>query len=252
LSESVSHKVPFHRDLDRRRTAEFIAFADVLIIGIVLVTVLIMAGDPRKLLGFPWTIVTVGIGILVFRMVFLLWLSGGIVSLVGFIGKIANEVWKWLAGVIVDSYVPSQWQWVARFERGSTDVIDRHLTTWFFLLVLGILAQMVIVAGAGGMAHSPFREILVATFILGQFRSPTAKAIWSLFFFGIGAAIVTQILYSLVRNYLYDSIEWPGGSYIAPLLLVGFFSTVVMYTTFVAEEQKRGRSSGPDAEMASG
>ena len=204
---------------------------------VVVLTAYFKAGSWSGLGDFPWQIVMVGAGILFFRMVCLMSLSGTLRSLTASVFTAANALYNFFYRSVTDQPAP-EWRFVQVMGAKSGGPLRRTDKSWYFLLVLGILAMVIIVAGSGGVADSPFRDILVATFILGQFRAPTSKGIWALFGFGLLSVGAAHILFLVLENIdplPFDSIHFRVEFYIAPGLLVGFISTMVYWLTFKAQ-----------------
>jgi hypothetical protein len=95
-----------------------------------------------------------------------------------------------------------------------------------------MLAQLVIVAASGGVVESSYTEILIATFILGQIRSPTGKTVWTMFLLGVIAAVGAQLLSGKLRHIdknAYDQNTYGIIAHGLPLLFVGMISPIVSY-----------------------
>jgi hypothetical protein len=230
------------RSLDRIRTADFICFMDVLTVIVVVLTAYFKAGGWSELGLFPWNVVIVGVVALFFRMLLLSTLSGTMIKLIGGVLSNLNSIYNTFTTSVTDSEDQRMWPFANALKSDPPSWLRSTDASWYSLIVLGVFALIMIVAGSGGVADSPFRDILVATFILGQFRAPTAKGIWALFGFGILAAAATEVLYASLRHahtFGLAHLSFPGSYYIAPSLLVGLVSTLVYYLTFINEAKRR-------------
>jgi hypothetical protein len=204
---------------------------------VILATAYLKAGSARTLVQFPWSFVTVGAATLAVRMLFLLVMTGTIWRVAAAVVSVAPALANGLGKAISDEddYVKWEPAVIAKARARARNRIKDHKLLWFGSLVVGVLALMTAVAGSGGMADSPFRDLLVATFILGQFRSPSDNAIWALFYLGIAAATGAHVEYIGLHHLnpsAYDAIDFYGVSYIAPGVLVAFMSTLVYWITF--------------------
>ncbi len=230
------------RSLDRIRTADFICFMDVLTVVVVVATAYYKAGGWSELGQFPWYIVVAGSACLLIRMLVLSALSGSMLKLIGGTLANVNSIYNTFTTAVTDDDDQRSWALAEALKARSSSLLRRANAAWYSLITLGVVALIVIVAGSGGVANSPFRDILVATFILGQFRAPTAKGIWALFGFGILAAASSDIAYILLRQVnapVLEHVTFSGAYYIAPGLLVGLVSTLVYYLTFMNEAKRR-------------
>lgn len=238
----------FRRSLDRKRTAQFIAVSDLAIFLVVIGTVFVGYGGLGTLAVFPWSVVAGGSVALLLRMFLLLLLVGAVQQIVGATFQGIRASYTWIVDTIGDGKISiDRWEWADRLARDDHSTIDHHLAWWAFLVGFGIVAQMVIVAGSGGMATSPFAQFLITTFVLGQFRSPTGRAIWALFFSGIACAALAHVLYIILHHFNpadFDSLQFSGTSLIAPGILVAFVSTLVYWVTFRTEAASILEGSG--------
>lgn len=228
----LSAKNKKRRSLNRRRTADFIWQMDALTIVVVVFTAHAKARSWNELGSFPWSIMMVGVSVLFVRMSLLMILSGSGYQMVS---NIANFV-----GQSMTDKPDFRFQWSA----GARPLAERKggplskpTFLWFFLIALG-MAALVAIAGSSGGFSSPFWEILLATFIIGQFRAPTGKGIWSLCWFGLLAAVAAPAVYQLLYNANPKSfavMHFDIYYYIASIVLVLFVSTLVSYVTFITE-----------------
>ncbi|MDP9001212.1 MAG: hypothetical protein M3O46_14010, partial [Myxococcota bacterium] len=118
------------------------------------------------------------------------------------------------------------------------------------LLALGFLALMGLVVGTGGMVESPFRDVLVATFILGQFRAPTDLGIWVLFALGVATALTTHVVFLWLRHEngtAFAAVDFPARYHVAPGLIVALVTTIIYSKTFSAERETGASESEPQA-----
>ncbi|MFD0000210.1 hypothetical protein [Nocardia sp. NPDC127526] len=216
----------------RRRTGILIVVADFFVVATV-----VGCEWPIFLHVGPWTfpvfVVTTGIAIQLIRMVLLLFMTGTVRELRHFLDlAMQGEDDKASASAARQATPPST-GWI----NSLAGYLDDHTGVWYSLLGLGFLAQALIVAGSGGMNRSPFTGILVATFVLGQFRAGNHRAIWALFLTGFGVSIATSALYLALINVdqtrynLATDFAWPLRP--IPLFLVAGMST------YVAASQKR-------------
>jgi len=215
---------------------------DALTVIVVVLTAYFKAGDWSKLGRFPWNVVIVGVIALFVRMLALSILSGTMLRLVGGVLSNLNTIVNTFTTSVTDADDQRAWPFANRLKASRRDRLRGADVSWYCLIALGVAALIVMVAGSGGVRDSPFRDILVATFILGQFRAPTAKGIWALFGFGVLAATATEALYSSLRHdhrFGLAHLTFPGSYYIAPGLLVGLVSTLVYYLTFMNEAKRR-------------
>jgi hypothetical protein len=206
---------------------------DALTIVVVVFTSYAKVGGWSDLGRFPWWIMMVGAGILFARMTLLMVLNG-----TGY--QIVSNVANFVGRSITDN-PDFRFQWSAApqpLSERKGGPLDKPTFTWFFLIVIGILAMVTIVGSSGGITSSPFWEILLATFIIGQFRVPTGMGIWALFWFGIPASAAAQVMYQLLSSAdrrPFAMMHFKTAYYVAPLLLVLFISTLVSYVTFSTE-----------------
>ncbi len=224
---------------DRLRTADFIAEMDILTILVVFITAYLKTPSAAALVEFPWWTVMLGVAMLFVRMTLLLALNGSWRKLLAGVLVAVNGVVNYTFGSVTDTDEPP-WEVVQRLKTKTGGPLRRAHFTWYCLLSLGILALILIIGGSGGVSGSPFWEIFVATFILGQFRAPTIRGIWALFGFGLLSASAAQALYLGLHHAdprPFDTIHFGVASYIAPGLLVGFISTLVYWLTRRRESQ---------------
>jgi hypothetical protein len=249
-SSRVSHDGRYRRPLDRGRTADFVALTDLLTCLVVGMTVVTRASGPSELKELPWAAVEVCLAVLALRMLIFLSLSGSMRLLLGEMVAAANGVSSWFVQSVSDTSESSEWQLTSRLRRSRVSSIERHSAIWYLMLSLGMLALMAIVASSGGLSDSPFRDILITTFILGQFRSPTKRAVLALFAFGVGGGILTQVLAGALLSHdptAFGKSNFEGLAWVAPLLIAASLSTLVYLITFESEERRRLGTSGGDA-----
>jgi hypothetical protein len=210
---------------------------------IIVVTARVARGSFGGFAEFPWTFLAAGTAALFLRFLLLLGLTGGYQVIAAALGNFAWATYNWFCGIVTKEYKPPKWEWPTRLASRPSSLIYRADKQWFSLLVLGIVAQLVIVGASGGMAASPFAQLLIATFILGEFRSPTSAAIWWLFAFGIAAAFTAHAVFlglERVDPSAWKDVAFPARYFIAPGVLVSFASTAVYWVTFMAEASRAG------------
>jgi hypothetical protein len=215
---------------------------DVLTVIVVVSTAYFKAGGWSELGQFPWYVVIAGSVTLFLRMLILSALSGSMLTLIGGTLSIVNSIFNRFSSSVTDDADQDRWRLAEFLRSDPPSWLRKANRAWYCLIILGIFALIVIVAGSGGVANSPFRDILIATFILGQFRAPTARGIWGLFGFGILAAASADALYiylSHTHSSAFMNLDFAGVYYIAPGLLVGLVSTLVYYLTFINEAKRR-------------
>lgn len=237
------HRGSLRRPIDRRRTADFIATADLFTVAIVVGTAASKVPAAGDLKVFPWSLMLASAAALFVRMLLLLFLTGSLRLIMGhaigliprFLTVVAGMVSGDDDGDTAPTAQPVSWGLVEKLTAGRRNRIRYESVLWYTLLGVGILAMVILVGASGGMANSPFRDLLIATFILGQFRSPTDKAIWTLFGLGLVAATSAHVLYILLQRAhpeAFSSLRFFGVSHIAPGFLVAFTSTLVYWLTF--------------------
>lgn len=216
------------RDLDRRYTANFMAIADVAIAVTSWVT--ITSTDTLFRSGPSSMIAVASIVVLFVHAAALILFGGFLLSII--VGMIAFG-----SGAAGDDGM--------RLYRASSFrlVVEKHLgrlpsfsnNVWYLIVGIGILPQVTLVIVTGGMDKSPFAQILMATFVLGQFRASTGKAIWALFGMGVVVALLTHVAYLTMLKYWPNSIyqtTYQARYFIVPGLIVAFASTLVFWVTF--------------------
>jgi hypothetical protein len=85
-------------------------------------------------------------------------------------------------------------------ERRLEERLD-HNTGAYYGCIATILASLgATVVFTGGAARSPFAQILVGTFILGQVLSPNRKNVWFLFYIATGTVIGCHAIYEALSR----------------------------------------------------
>lgn len=216
------------RKLDRRYTANFMAIADV---AIAITSWVTIASTDTLISWSPSSIIALlSIAILVVHAATLFLFGGFLLSVL--VGMIAIG-----SGAAGDEgmrlYTASNFRLVVEKHLGRLPNFSNGL--WYLIVGIGILPQATLVIVTGGMDKSPFAQILMATFVLGQFRASTGKAIWALFGTGVVVALMTHVVYlAMLRNWpksIYET-DYQARYFIVPGLIVAFASTLVFWVTF--------------------
>lgn len=233
--------------LNPRTTALLVIVADLISVVAVLGVLFAHVHRPAELGHLPLLLPTVGAGLMVTRTIGLQVITQGwkavLRSMVRTFDKAVAVSSKGISG----KSSPAKQRPVPQWLRTDPSRVDAHRTWWLVLLGVGMLAQVLTVAGSGGLAESPFTELLITTFILGQFRSPTGAAIWTLFGLGIFTSVTAHLLYLGLRAHdrkQTDGLHWSTWAHVVPLLIVGVMSTVVSY--FLRRSEAGGTEPSPD------
>jgi magnesium-transporting ATPase (P-type) len=99
---------------------------------------------------------------------------------------------------------------------------------YYALLATIILSLAATVAFTGGLIRSPFAQVFVGSFILGQVLSPNTRTVWYLFAMALATAVLCQFAYWLLefRWPWYPELAVPGLAYLFPGLLTALASTL--------------------------
>ncbi len=122
---------------------------------------------------------------------------------------------------------------------------ERHYVAYIVFITIGVIGLVVIVAFSGGVKDSPYAQLLLATFVLGQVRAPTPRAVWTLFFVGGAVVAATQAIYWLTSDKIwpdgFEALESGAWLFLAPGVLVALATTLVNWFT-VADLANSGNS----------
>ncbi|WP_339401702.1 hypothetical protein [Nocardia sp. XZ_19_385] len=174
--------------------------------------------------------VTAGLALTGLRLVLLAGGTGvapaGLVRL----GIATRQCANWLARLVSDKLpkwvVPSRLRaWLDTAPLAITRWLlvlsaRRPHAPWYGLLGIGLVAHLLLVAGSGGIASSPFASILIGSVTLSQFRSPTRLSIVCFSFLGLLACAASQLgaiwLYTHHPSEII-AVDYSAADYLAPL-----------------------------------
>jgi hypothetical protein len=116
-------------------------------------------------------------------------------------------------------------------EQGSRAWLDRNREMYYGCIAVIIASLGATVVFTGGPARSPFAQILIGSFVLGQILSPNARTVWFLLVTGCITVIACQLIHALGEKYWWHAefvgLSVPAATYIAPAVLTAIASTFV-------------------------
>lgn len=212
--------------LERSKTANLVWLFDIGILLAVLLTFIWYQGPtlvpqtPQLYIAYAGTLV------LLLRLCLMAIAAGGFGHGFDYMYGIVVDGVNWFKRLLVEHPTP-----LSRPDGVSERTwINSHAKYYYGLLALGILAQSMLVVGTGGMAASPFATVLIATFLLGQLRSPSQRTIGALLVVGVVTAIGTHYLFIACKDHLMGGTvvpEFRALDYVWAGLLVAAAGTIV-------------------------
>ena len=152
-------------------------------------------------------------------------------TVITLIASIVLVVLAGLAAHIENILANMRYQYDPELELRLKERLD-HNTGAYYGCIATILASLgATVVFTGGAARSPFAQILVGSFILGQVLSPNRRNVWFLFFSATVTVIGCHAIYEALSRVFWPAgfvgLEIPAWSHILPTLLTALTSTFV-------------------------
>jgi hypothetical protein len=189
-----------------------------------------IGSSQRSTLG--WRIAVLGCAGLILHALLLFAFAGVLVSWVASVKQNLYRVGGDRLGVLTGQNNA----WMSRATDAGREALEGLTAVqWYTFIFFGVACQVPIIATTGGMGASPFAQILIATFILGQFRASTSRAIWGMFLAGVVFAVGTHALFLQLTSANpvgFPRFQFDARWFISPGIVVALASTFVFWISF--------------------